>query len=83
MAIQPLVANIRNCNPRGADIRGDRMSDSRTDETAAFKEFLSQRHVLWVVDGQHRRKAMQLVFEFRESVHPQADTRKRVVWSLR
>jgi hypothetical protein len=68
MAIQPLVVNIRNCNPRGVDIRGDRMLDSRTEETASFKVFLSQRHVLWVVDGQHRRKAMQLVFEFLESV---------------
>lgn len=68
MAIQPLVVNIRNCNPRGVDIRGDRMLDSRTEETAAFKVFLSQRHVLWVVDGQHRRKAMQMVFEFLESV---------------
>lgn len=37
-------------------------------ETAAFKMFLSQRHVLWVVDGQHRRKAMEGVFEFLESV---------------
>jgi hypothetical protein len=68
MAIQPLVVNIRNCDPRGADIRGDRMLDKRTDETASFKIFLSQRHVLWVVDGQHRRKAMQLVFDFLEHV---------------
>ena len=57
MAIQPLVVNIRDCDPRGADIRGERMLDKRTDETAAFKVFLAQRHVLWVVDGQHRRKA--------------------------
>ena len=68
MAIQPLVVNIRDCDPRGADIRGDRMLDSRTEETAAFKVFLSQRHVLWVVDGQHRRRAMQLVFDFLEDV---------------
>lgn len=68
MAIQPLVVNIRNCNPRGADIRGDRMLDSRTEETAAFKIFLAQRHVLWVIDGQHRRKAMQLVFDFLDQV---------------
>ncbi|MBW5440819.1 hypothetical protein FXB41_40620 [Bradyrhizobium canariense] len=68
MALQPLVVNIRDCNPRGADIRGDRMLDKRTEETAAFRVFLSQRHVLWVVDGQHRRKGMQLVFDFLESV---------------
>lgn len=68
MAIQPLVVNIRDCDPRGVDIRGDRMLDKRTDETAAFKIFLAQRHVLWVVDGQHRRKGMQMVFDFLENV---------------
>jgi hypothetical protein len=68
MALQPIVVNIRDCNPRGADIRGDRMLDKRTDETAAFKVFLAQRHVLWVIDGQHRREGMRLVFSFLESV---------------
>lgn len=68
MAIQPLVVNIRDCNPQGADIRGDRMLDKRSEETAAFRIFLSQRHVLWVIDGQHRRKGMQMVFEFLEQV---------------
>lgn len=68
MAIQPLVVNIRNCDPRGADIRGDRLLDKRTEETASFRIFLSQRHVLWVIDGQHRRKAMQIVFDFLEFV---------------
>ncbi len=68
MALQPLVVNIRDCNPRGADIRGDRMLDRRTEETAAFRVFLSQRHVLWVVDGQHRRKGMQLVFDFLDGI---------------
>jgi hypothetical protein len=68
MALQPIVANIRDCDPRGADIRGDRMLDKRTDETSAFKVFLGQRHVLWVVDGQHRREGMRMVFSFLESV---------------
>lgn len=68
MSIQPVVVNIRECNPRGQDIRGDRMTDARTQETASFKVFLSQRHVLWVVDGQHRRKGMQIVFEFLEAI---------------
>lgn len=68
MAIQPVVVNIRNCNPQGIDIRGFRLEDKRTDETAAFKIFLSQRHVLWVVDGQHRRMAMKLVFDFLDAV---------------
>ncbi|MGD0865291.1 MAG: DNA sulfur modification protein DndB, partial [Rhizomicrobium sp.] len=68
MAMQPLVVNIRSCDARGSDIRGERMQDNRSGETAAFKIYLGQKHVLWVVDGQHRRKAMQMIFEFLDSV---------------
>ena len=55
LALQPLVVNIRNCNPAGSNIGGMRLQ-TVDGETAAFKIFLSQQHVLWVVDGQHRRK---------------------------
>lgn len=68
MSVQPLVVNIRSTNPRGNDIRADRLLAQTTGETASFKVYLAQRHVLWVVDGQHRRKAMQLVFEFLEQL---------------
>lgn len=68
VSLQPLVVNIRDCNVRGTDIRGIRLLDKTTEETTGFKVFLSQRHVLWVIDGQHRRKAMQLVFEFLEGL---------------
>jgi DndB-like DNA-sulfur modification-associated protein len=68
MAMQPIVVNIRNCNVRGVDIRAERMLDKRNDETAAFRIFLSQRHILWVVDGQHRRWAMKIVFDFLDHI---------------
>ncbi len=71
MAVQPIVANIRTCDPQGKDIRGERLLDSRTQETAAFKIYLAQRHVLWVIDGQHRRKGMQMIFDFLEAVRGQ------------
>jgi hypothetical protein len=64
LSLQPIVANIRNCNPGGSNLPGYRMQDKKTDETACFKVMLSQKDVLYVVDGQHRRKAMDLVFEF-------------------
>jgi len=67
LSLQPLVVNIRNCNPGGSDIRGERMV-VEGGETACFKLYLSQRHILWVIDGQHRRKAMELVFEFLDFV---------------
>ncbi|KKK52939.1 hypothetical protein LCGC14_3099830, partial [marine sediment metagenome] len=37
---------------------------TKDEETAGFKIYLAQNHVLWVVDGQHRKKGMELVFEF-------------------
>jgi hypothetical protein len=66
LSLQPIVANIRDCVPAGANIRGVRMVYQ--EETACFKVWLSQRHVLWIIDGQHRRKAMQYVFEFLDTV---------------
>ena len=67
MTLQPLVVNIRECDPAGSNIRGHRLLTA-DNETAAFKVFLSQRHILWVVDGQHRRKAMEMIFEFLDTV---------------
>lgn len=63
LSVQPIVVNIRECNPGGESLRGMRMTTS-DQETASFKVFLSQRHVLWVVDGQHRRKGMEMTFQF-------------------
>lgn len=37
-------------------------------ETAGFKVFLAERHILWVIDGQHRRHAADLCIEFLEGV---------------
>ncbi|MEH6433848.1 DNA sulfur modification protein DndB [Massilia sp. DD77] len=67
LTLQPIVVNIRDCDASGQSLRGHRLV-TLEQETASFKIFLSQRHVLWVVDGQHRRKAMELVFEFLDSV---------------
>jgi hypothetical protein len=63
LSMQPIVANIRNCDPGGSNIPGVRMV-TKDEETACFKVMLSQQHLLWVVDGQHRRKGMAMVFEF-------------------
>jgi hypothetical protein len=42
--------------------------ETMSGETAAFKVFLSERHILWVIDGQHRRHAADLCMEFLEQV---------------
>ena len=62
LSMQPLVVNVRTCTAGGSDIQGQRMEVA--GETACFKIYLSQRDMLYVVDGQHRRYAMDMVFEF-------------------
>lgn len=67
VALQPLVANIRNCRRAGEGLKVRKMLTT-DDRLAAFEVFLSQQHTLWVIDGQHRRKAMAMVFEFLDHV---------------
>lgn len=65
-SLQPLVCNIRNVPPGGngaGGIRGFRL-ETNMGETAGFKVFLSERHILWVVDGQHRRHAADMAMTF-------------------
>ncbi len=69
-SLQPLVCNIRNIPEGGTGaggVRGMRL-ETTSGETAAFKVFLSERHILWVIDGQHRRHAADLCMEFLEQV---------------
>lgn len=69
-SLQPIVANIRNVPPGGngnGGIRGMRL-ETISGETAAFRVFLSERHTLWVVDGQHRRKAAEQCMAFFDAV---------------
>jgi hypothetical protein len=67
LSIQPIVVNIRSCEKNGQNIAGGRLY-TKENETAGFKIFLSQKDILWVVDGQHRRKAMHMVFEFLDGI---------------
>jgi DNA-sulfur modification-associated len=71
IALQPLVCNLRNCERDGSDLKGRTLevsSNTGMNEIAAYEVLLSQQHVLWVIDGQHRRKAVQYVFEFLDHV---------------
>ena len=63
MSIPPLVASFRNCLPNGTNLAVEPLV-SATDGTACFKIYINHGDVFWIVDGQHRRKGIQLVYEF-------------------
>jgi DNA-sulfur modification-associated len=53
MALQPIVANLRNF----------KIPDLRFNNEGS-KVYLGKRHVLHIIDGQHRHKGMQMVRQF-------------------
>jgi hypothetical protein len=68
LSLQPVVTNVRGLGANGRDIRAERLLATSDNTTSCFKIFLSQQHILWVIDGQHRREAMRMAFDFLESV---------------
>ncbi|RMU64751.1 hypothetical protein ALP25_03443 [Pseudomonas syringae pv. syringae] len=68
LSLQPIVTNVRGIGANGRAIRAERLVATSDNSTACFKIFLAQQHVLWVIDGQHRREAMRMAFEFLEFV---------------
>jgi hypothetical protein len=68
MSIPPLVASFRNCEPNGTNLKVEPLV-SASDGTACFKIYINHGDVFWIVDGQHRRKGVQLVYEFLEFIN--------------
>lgn len=68
--LQPIVVNIRSCKFGGIDLMGTRQG-------GCWEIELEQAHKLWVVDGQHRRKGMEMLFEFLANVRQRAAYGKR------
>lgn len=67
LSLQPIVANLRTAGRNGANLRAQQMVVG-DGEPVGIRLWLGQRDILWVVDGQHRRKAIQMVVEFLEEV---------------
>ncbi len=63
LSIPPLVASFRNCLPGGVNLAVQPLATA-TEGTACFKIYINHGDVFWIVDGQHRRKGIQLVYEF-------------------
>jgi hypothetical protein len=66
-ALQPIVANLRTAGINGANLRAQQIETS-DHESVGIRLWMGQRDILWVVDGQHRRKAIQMVIEFLEEL---------------
>jgi hypothetical protein len=60
--IQPVVCNIRECAFGGADLQVVQHAGG------ALLVYLPERLMLWIVDGQHRRAALQMVAEFLRAI---------------
>ena len=67
LSIPPIVASFRNCDLNGTNLAVKPLT-MLDGETACFKIFLNHGDVFWVIDGQHRRKGIQLVFDFLDHV---------------
>jgi hypothetical protein len=61
VSLQPFTCNIRNCGLKGSDLQ-------ISSQGGKLEAYLSSKHILWVIDGQHRRHAAQMILDFLKSV---------------
>lgn len=73
MALQPIVANLRpgSCKPTGEGLNIKELSPG------VIIVHLGDKDVLWVIDGQHRRYALESVFEFLKEIKKNHEYPKR------
>jgi hypothetical protein len=67
-SLPPIIANLRGVGPKGQQLRASVIRDggSESAEVVAIRFWLRQDHLLYVIDGQHRRKAIEVVMDFLE-----------------
>lgn len=73
ISLQPIVANLRPpfCSEGGSGLQWKEL------HPGVITVWLSDNNVLWVIDGQHRRYALDLVFEFLSDIKRKHDYPKR------
>ncbi len=72
--LQPIVVNIRECEINGDDL-------NVIEGVDCWTILLSQAHKLWVIDGQHRRKGMEMLFTFLDEIRSRSTYPKRGLFS--
>ncbi len=65
-SLPPVIANLRDVGPRGQGLRAEPIVDGDRGEVVAVRFWMAQHHILYIIDGQHRRKAIELVMDFLE-----------------
>jgi len=65
-SLPPIIANLRGVGPRGEGLRADPITDGERGEVVGVRFWMAQQHILYIIDGQHRRKAIELVMDFLE-----------------
>jgi hypothetical protein len=65
-SMPPVIANLREVGPRGQGLRASPIVDGDRGEVVAVRFWMAQHHLLYIIDGQHRRKAIELVMDFLE-----------------
>ncbi|MDB4853107.1 hypothetical protein OAI23_06450 [Alphaproteobacteria bacterium] len=69
-SLQPVTCNIRHIPFGGGnDIQVKSVKDRYDNDTGVFDIVLSQSHLLYVVDGQHRRSGFEQVLDFLRRVN--------------
>lgn len=66
-ALQPLVVNLRTAGKNGCNLKAKQILSDR-EEPVGLKIWLGQQDILYVVDGQHRRYALQMVIDFLDEI---------------
>lgn len=67
-SLQPVVCNIRSCDFGGGGIAIKPVLDKYDNPTGVYDVSLSQKDILYVVDGQHRRAGFDQVLSFLKDV---------------
>jgi hypothetical protein len=67
--LQPFVTNIRDCRPDGSDLQVERIEEKTKSGAiqqldGVIKVIFTSKHIMSVVDGQHRRYAFDLVMKW-------------------
>lgn len=65
-SMPPLIANLRDAGMNGKNLRAESLKDGDKGEVIAVRFWLRSDQLLYIIDGQHRRKAIEMVMEFLE-----------------